>query len=72
MIWYKNMTPQQKKDFKKVIIVAVIVIGIIGYYIYGREKGEKDIMEKEEEILRLREQNEAQEQQIKKYRKFTV
>ena len=24
MVWYKNMTEQQKKDFKKVIAVSVI------------------------------------------------
>ena len=26
MTWYRNMTEQQKKDFKKVIIVSVIGI----------------------------------------------
>jgi len=41
-----------------IIIIAILVIGIIGYYIYGREKGGDDIIDNEEILIK---QNETEE-----------
>ena len=52
MIWYKNMTPQQKKDFRKVIIVAVIgamIVLLIPMFFHSSLKG--DTVESREALL---------------------
>ena len=47
-----------------IVIVAVIVIGIIGYYIYGREKGGADIIENEEILVKTDDKQENKNEKI--------
>ena len=52
MLWYKNMTPHQKKTFKKVIIVAVIgamIVLLIPMFFHFSLKG--DTVESREALL---------------------
>ena len=47
-----------------IIIVAVLVIGIIGYYIYGREKGGTDTIENEEILVKTDDKQENKNEKI--------
>lgn len=56
-----NLSKMQKRI---IIIVAVLVIGIIGYYIYGREKEGSDIIKNEEIMVKSDEKEETKEGKI--------
>lgn len=47
-----------------IIIVVIIVIGIIGYYIYGREKGGAEITENDEMLVKTDDKQENKNEKI--------
>lgn len=51
----KNLNKTQKRI---IIIIAILVVGIIGYYIYGREKDSVDITEEQEMMVKPKENTE--------------